>query len=143
MIKNLILQELESYKYDFQYLKEKSNEIEVLKNELKKIYDRLNDIDNSFLDTQELQNQSKLILNKLTEEDDYIIEILDKKKKIEQRINNLEQPYKSIFYLKYIKFFTFDEIADKMCYSTKRIYQLHKEGIIQYLNFEKENNFEL
>ena len=39
------------------------------------------------------------------------------------------QPYRVIFYLKYISLLTFDQIADKLNYSTKRIYQLHNEGL--------------
>ena len=52
-----------------------------------------------------------------------------KKKRIDQLIERLNQPYRIIMYLKYITFLTFDQIADQMNYSTKRIYQLHSEGV--------------
>lgn len=132
MNKNLLIKELENYKYDFQYYQEKSKEIEKLKNAIKKSYDRLNDMKLNKIDTTNLNKQIQQIIDKQTREENFLLTILEKKQQIEERISSLDQPYKNIFFMKYINLNTFDEIALKMNYSTKRIYQLHKKGLSIY-----------
>lgn len=132
MNKNLLIKELENYKYDFQYYQEKSKEIEKLKNAINKSYDRLNDMKLNKIDTTDLNKQIQQIIDKQTSEENFLLTILEKKQQIEERISSLDQPYKNIFFMKYINLNTFDEIALKMNYSTKRIYQLHKKGLAIY-----------
>ena len=67
-------------------------------------------------------------------EEESLIEILNKKQKIETIIKKLEQPYRNIIYLKYIRFYTYDQIADKMHYSSKRIYQLHTIALEKFID---------
>ena len=141
MEKEDAIKELESYKYDFQYYQEKSNEIEKLKNEIKKSYERLNEMMQNKIENSELECQLQKIIDKQSKEEDFLLSILNKKQEIEKRISLLDQPYKNIFFMKYINLNTFDEIALKMNYSTKRIYQLHKIGLSIYCNLfsEKES----
>ena len=63
-----------------------------------------------------------------------ISKIVKKKKYIETLFQKLIQPYQILMYLRYISFLTFDEIADRMNYSTKRIYQLHTEALNKLLD---------
>lgn len=132
MNQNTLIKELENYKYDFQYYLEKSKEIDKLKNEIQKSYERLQDMMAKKLDTGDLTKQLQLIIDKQSKEEDFLLSILSKKQEIERRISSLDQPYKNIFFMKYINLNTFDEIALKMNYSTKRIYQLHKKGLNIY-----------
>ena len=93
---------------------------------------------------KEVETMNKLILagkgsnflstTKLYEEAE-MSKIIEKKKHIENLLQNLSQPYRTIMYMKYITFLTFDQIADRMNYSTKRIYQLHGEAINKLLIF--------
>lgn len=103
----------ESYWYDSQYLKEKFKEVEIF-NKL-----TMNQSDSAFLMDTKVNEQLE------------IKKILEKKKYIETLIQKLHQPYRTILYMKYISFFTFDQIADKIHYSTKRIYQLHSDALNQ------------
>jgi len=128
-MKNVIIQELENYKYEFQYFQEKSKEIERLKKEIQKSYNRLNELKENKIDTTELNNQIQIIADKQSKEENALLSILSKKQEIEKRLERLPQPYKNIFFLKYISLNTIDEIALKMNYSSKRIYQLHKKGV--------------
>ncbi len=105
----------EDYWYDNQYLKEKSKEIMTTNNYLANT-----DAKNFFDDSINYEKQQ-------------IALILHKKQHIESLIQTLNQPYKTLMYLKYITFLTFDQIADRMSYSTKRIYQLHNEAINKIL----------
>ena len=129
---NKALRELEDYKYEYQYFQEKSKEIDRLKKEIQKSYDRLNELKANKIDTTELNIQLQKIIDKQTSEENALLNILERKQSIEKKLDNLPQPYKNIFFLKYISMNTFDQIALKMNYSTKRIYQLHKKGVILY-----------
>lgn len=111
-LKNL----LEDYWFDNQYLKEKSKEI----TSVSKIFS--------------YSASSQLLDASLQFEEEQIKNILYKKQKVESLIQSLKQPYKTIMYMKYITFLSFDQIADRMNYSTKRIYQLHNEGIAKLLS---------
>ena len=132
MNKNSLIKELENYKYDFLYFQEKSKEIEKLKQETQKSYARLMEMKNNQMDTKNLNAHLQFILDKQTKEEETLLSILSKKQEIENRIAKLDQPYRNIFFFKYINMNTFDEIAYKMNYSSKRIYQLHKKGLEIY-----------
>lgn len=106
---------LEDYWFDNQYLKEKSKEI----TSVSKL------IANS--------SSSQIFDDSIHYEEEQMKNILNKKRYIESLIQNLNQPYKTLMYMKYITFLTFDQIADRMNYSTKRIYQLHNEAITKLL----------
>lgn len=137
---NKYLKELENYKYDYQYFLEKSKDIEKFKIEIEKSLQRLNELKNNKIETSNLNKQIQIILEKQSNEENALLKILSKKQQIEKLIDSLGQPYKNIFFLKYISGKTFDEIAYKMNYSTKRIYQLHKEGIDIYISKIESSN---
>ncbi len=121
MEKHELKEYLEEYMYDYQYLKAKINEIEK--------YDKMigkNITSSSFSDNKEYEEQK-------------MSKLMDKKREIESTIDLLKQPYRTVMYLKYICFSTFDQIADKLSYSTKRIYQLHGEGLEQLSSILTDN----
>ena len=105
----------EEYWFDNQYLKEKVKEVETV---------------NKLLLTE---RDSTLLLNTKKYEEAEMSKIIEKKKYIESLIQELSQPFRTIMYMKYITFLTFDQIADRMNYSTKRIYQLHTEALNKLL----------
>lgn len=112
---------LDDYWYDVQYLKEKTKELNSINILLKT---------NSPASFKQIKKH----------EEHQISQIIENKKYVETLFQNLHQPYRTIMYMKYISFLTFDQIADKMNYSTKRIYQLHSEGlniILNNINSEK------
>lgn len=106
-----IIKELEEYWYDQQYLKEKIKEVE----QIDKIANKKDAP--SFLDETKQIEESEIRM------------YFKKKKSLEKKIQNLSQPYRTLMYLKYISFLNFDQIAYRMNYSKKRIYQLHSEAI--------------
>ncbi len=120
-LKNL----LEDYWFDNQYLKEKSKEI----NNVSKLFS--------------YSSSSQLLDDSLQYEEAQIKNILCKKQKVESLIQSLNQPYKTIMYMKYITFLTFDQIADRMNYSTKRIYQLNNEGLTKLLSNINNNEINI
>ena len=57
---------------------------------------------------------------------------------MEDLIQLLEQPFKTIIYMRYIDNLTMDQIADKLDYSTARIYQLHNIGLNRLLDIAND-----
>ena len=115
MTKECLKELLEEYWYDNQYLKEKAKEVETMNKLI------LAGKGSDFLSETKLYEEAEMS------------KIIEKKKHIENLLQNLTQPYRTIMYMKYITFLTFDQIADRMNYSTKRIYQLHGEAINKLL----------
>lgn len=122
MLKSELKTLLEDYWYDNQYLKEKAKEVESI---------------NSLIRSGKA---SEFIMNTKNYEESEMSKIVEKKKYIEGLFQKLNQPYRTIMYMKYISFLTFDQIADRMNYSTKRIYQLHSEAISILLRTINEQN---
>jgi len=113
---------LEDYWYDNQYLKEKAKEVETMDSLIRS------------------GKGSDFIMSTKKYEESEMSKIIEKKKYIEGLFQKLNQPYRTIMYMKYITFLTFDQIADRMSYSTKRIYQLHGEAIVILLKSINDSN---
>ena len=127
-----LIKELENFYYDNQYLKEMK---EIIKQEdfgLAKIYSSLQDMKTLHVEIGDLDIKLKNFLEKLIDEEESLLNALEKKQKIHNQINSIDPPFKNVLYYRYICDNTFSEIADKMNYSTKRIYQLHKQAITIY-----------
>ena len=132
-MKDKKLEELESYVYDNQYFLEKSKDVDNLKKDIGTILYRINDMKLKNIDTREIESRLNILFENQAKEEKFLQRLVVKKEEIEHRIDDMPQPYKNILFLKYIKGNSFDEIAKKMHYSTKRIYQLHKEGVKIYI----------
>ena len=131
-MKDLLVLELENYKYDYQYLQERIKSMEVLRKELLTLKAEINDMRIKKNDTYYLELKLNTINDRLKKEEEYLTLIIEKKNLIENRIELMPQPAKTILYFKYIKDYSFDIVAEKMSYSSKRIYQLHKEALNLY-----------
>jgi|AGTN01.1.fsa_nt_gi hypothetical protein len=123
--------ELNNFLYDSFYYDEKYKELNASTKHLEALDTQL-----SFLikyDTKDkLKTNFNQIIEKYAEEERILVNLMARKQRLEERISRLVQPYKNILYLKYIKKYRFEIIADKMSYSVKRIYQLHAESIKLY-----------
>ncbi len=133
MMKAEAKRELENYVYDFEYYREKISERERYKDEVRQSLSRVKEL-NSYSENGLFRAQKSFdaIIASEAREEETLVEILNRKQKIESVILKMEQPYKTIIYLKYMRFYTFDQISEKMHYSTKRIYQLHAIAIDRF-----------
>lgn len=129
---NILIKELQNLCHDYQYLKEMIDNIETQNLGVQKIYSSLKEMKRLKLDIGTLDIKLEKFLEKLIEEEEYLIETIEQRQKIQQRIQHIEQPHRNILFFRYICGKTFEEIAGKMNYSTKRIYQLHKESLYIY-----------
>lgn len=124
-------EELCSYIYDSFYYEEKYIEVNLMRKRLETLS---NQTVNQYYQgiNEQLIKSIHLIAEKQIAEENLLIELLNKKQLMENKINNIKQPFKNVLYLRYIKTLDYEVIADKMNYSVKRIYQLHNEAIKFY-----------
>ncbi len=139
MTKEKIKRLLESYKYDVQLFNEKLKDVNKLKNDISKLAESNKVYKMSQISSTEIENNFNSFIERQIVEENKLLTILNKKQKIEEYINKLPQPYQTIFYLKYISLMSFEEIAETLNYSIKRIYQLHNEGLATLMNNSTEN----
>lgn len=139
-MKSELINKLESYIYDYQYFLEKSKDVDNIKKEIDTLMSRRNDMKLKNMCTDELDRRMDFLIENQTKEEKNMSKLIIQKEEIEIRVEDMPQPYKNILFLKYIKGNSFDEIAKKMHYSTKRIYQLHKEGVEIYVQLVEQLN---
>lgn len=123
---------LENYAYDYEYFIEKSNERERFKFEMQNSIERAQYLYECDPDGEKGCSELKEIIEREKKEEEFLADILRRKQLIEDIIKILPQPERTILYLKYIRFYSFGQIAAKMHYSTKRIYQLHAVGLERF-----------
>jgi DNA-directed RNA polymerase specialized sigma subunit len=122
---------LSNYRYNLITIQEKQKHLEDLKSLILKISERQKHI-NDLKDNEESKLQLDKILNKQIKAEQELLNEVTKQNKIENVINTLSQPGKTILLFRYISCMTFDEIALKLHYSSKRIYQLHSVAIEEF-----------
>jgi len=105
---------LEELEFDNKYLNRKLKEIDKIKRQIREIPS-----------DKEARPLKEIVAN----ETKRLKKFIAKKEKVEDLIESLCQPYRTLMYLRYMNFLTFDQVAREMNYSTKRIYQLHNEGL--------------
>lgn len=135
--KSKALQDLESYWFENQYYAERRKDAETLATEINNCLFQQKDMELKGYDTTAIKFEIEQMLLKQKNDESALIIINAKNKKIESLIEDMPQPHKNVLFLKYIKNNSFEQIAGKMSYSNKRIYQLHKEALQIYT--ERQN----
>lgn len=126
MNKNDAKRALENYIYDYQYYLEKSKVREKTKDRVYQSIQRVKHLEEyASCDMSELQANIQTLIDIETKEEKMLIEILRKKQQIDSIIEKLDSIDRTIIYMRYTQTYTFEQIADKLNYSVKRIYQLH------------------
>lgn len=138
MNKKELIKELENYKYDYEYFIERyknAKELNDIINELNTTSEKINDTDTTLISLN-----LKDIADEQVREETALLGMIKRKHEIEERIDDIQQPYRSVLLYRYVSLYSFGEIAKKMNYSTKRIYQLHQKGIDLYVEKYSSNN---
>ena len=132
-IKNL----LESYKFEVKYYNERRTEADIVMNNIKATIKVLNNIKDEVPNKDLVKDLILSYTKDVLKIENNLAEINLKIKSIENLIENVSQPYRNVLHYKYIVGLSVEQIADKMNYSTQRIYQLHEIGINEII--EKED----
>ena len=128
MRRGKIIKELENYKYDYEYFVERFKNAK----EFKTIINILNNKTQIVADSKKSLELEEIEKEQIDEEN-ALLNMIKQKHAVEERIDKLQQPYKSVLLYRYVSLYSFGEIAQKMNYSTKRIYQLHQKGVELYI----------
>lgn len=128
-------QELREYRDNIKYIEEKQNDAEELKTRIEKMTTNITGMPNAKgenLDKapfEESLDRIKEIEKKCREK---LEELLLKKFIVENKIEQLEQPFKSILYLRYIRGNTLNKVSDDLGYSYDHICKLHGKALKNY-----------
>ncbi|MDR2047569.1 MAG: DUF1492 domain-containing protein [Clostridiales bacterium] len=124
--------ELSGYIYDSQYYNDKHNDIIKMNKQLMELSYKLQQLTNFNKDTATIEASIGELIREHLKEEKFLLAALEKKHILERKLNEMKQPYRTILYFRYIHNMSFKEIANKMNYSDKRIYQLHREALELY-----------
>ncbi len=128
-------QELREYRDNIKYIEEKQNDAEELKTRIENITGRITGMPNAKgdnLDKAPFEESLDRIKEIEKDCDKKLEELLIKKFIVENKIEQLEQPQKSILYLKYIRGINLYKVSEELNYSYKHIKRLHQEAIENY-----------
>lgn len=127
--------ELGSYLQDKKLLKEKEMELAELITMATKITTELNDMPKGSPSIQDrMAEYATEIVQMKDEKYSQIISMYKTKKKIEDKIDKLEQPYRNILYYKYIKGLSLTDVAHEIRYNYDYTKSLHGTALVKYLN---------
>jgi DNA-directed RNA polymerase specialized sigma subunit len=129
--------ELSSYVYDNQYYNDKRGEVIKINEQLTELSSKLQKLMPVSLDSAEIEASIRELIGKHLEEKKFLLAALEKKHILERKLNGMKQPYRTVLYFRYIRNMGFKEIAKKMNYSDKRIYQLHREALELYMEYSE------
>lgn len=131
------VKELREYRDNIKYIDEKQLDAEELKARIFNISAKLSDMPRgkgANLEKAPIEET----LDKLREIEkdcnNKLQELLLKKFVVENKIEQLEQPYKSILYLKYIRGMRLPMIANDLNYSIQHIKRMSKDALEKYAN---------
>lgn len=128
-------QELREYRDNIKYIEEKQNDSEELRTRIENISSKISGMPNAkgenpekapFEESLDKIKQIEIDCNKKLKE------LLLKKFVVENKIEQLEQPYKSILYLKYIRGINLYKVSEGLNYSYIHIKRMHIEAIEKY-----------
>lgn len=133
----LAKQELREYRDNIKYIEEKQNDAEELRTRIEKITSNITGMPNakgSNLDKTPFEESLDRIQEIQKDCNKKLQELLIKKYLVENKIEQLAQPYKSILYLKYIRGINLFKVSEELNYSYRQIKRLHQEAVEKYAN---------
>lgn len=128
--------ELREYRDNIKYIDEKQSDSEELRNRIEKMsssnVDGLPKGKGSNPDEAPFEESLDKIMQIQEDCKEKLRELLIKKFLVENKIDQLEQPYRSILYLKYIRGINLYKTSEELGYSYSHIKKLHQEAIGKY-----------
>lgn len=126
-------EELKAYIYDKTFIEERMQDIEERKVLLEKITATITDTPGATSIVQDKVAEGIANIMDLTADLEKLIEELKEKQiKIENKIDKLEQPYKNILYMMYIKGNSLVTVASNMNYSYVHMCREHGNALRKY-----------
>lgn|GEM_PF-690511 len=125
--------DLKSYLHNLLYLKQKEDDIKEFRCKIEKTTKVLSDMPHAKGFRSSLEDQIAKLIELEDEHREIFIFINQKRLQIEKKISQIPQPKRNVLYLRYIKGYTVEKIAELMNYSYIQIIRIHKEAISDYI----------
>lgn len=127
-------QELKEYKDNIDYLKEKQEDLEELRTFLEKSTTRLSKTktSNSSMSSDKILDGIGRIESIEKEYDKKLQELLLKKFVVDDKIEKLEEPYKSLLFYRYSRRMPWQQVARKIELSLRDTYRKHGKALQLY-----------
>lgn len=130
--------ELREYRDNIKYIDEKQSDSEELRSRIEKIsnsnVDGLPKGRGTNPDEAPFEESLDKIMQIQEDCKEKLRELLIKKFMVENKIEQLEQPYKSIIYMKYIRGINLYKVSEELGYSYKQVKRLHQTALEKYAN---------
>lgn len=132
-----IKKELGEYLQNKELLADKEKDLEELIAKAEKVTTELSDMPKGSPIVQDRMAEfSSMIVDLKNERLGQLIKMYKSKKKIEDSIDKLEQPYRNILYYRYIKGYDLTQVANKIHYNYTYTCDLHGTALIKYKSTE-------
>lgn len=127
-------QELNEYRENIKYIEEKLNDTEEVRSKVEKVTTMLsltktnksNESPDKFADAICRLDELKIDCSKKLEE------LIIKKFQIDEKIENMEQPYRNILFYRYTRGKSWNDVANDLGYTREYICNLHGEALYLY-----------
>lgn len=135
-----IKKELNSYRYDLDLIEEMKCEIEEYRNKATSCTSQLNDMPSGSKKIQDkIAEYAAIIADLEKEKYDLLIAMEQNKQKIENKIMQIDQPYRNILFFSYIRGLDLNKVAVRINYSYKWTCDLHITALEKYAELEAMN----
>lgn len=125
-------EELNQYKYARKKVDETLEEYQKYKDRAEKMTSIISDMPRGTNNGDKVADNATIMADLSKEYERRWVEAEKEKLRIEQNIDNVEEPYRTILHKRYIEELNFEKIADDMGYSYVRITHLHGEALLGY-----------
>lgn len=125
-------EELLQYKYARKKVDEALEEYEKYKTRAEKMTTIISDMPRSTINTNKVEDNAVEMADISRVYEERWLEAEKEKLEVEQKIEKVEEPYRTILHKRYVEELNFEKIADEMGYSYVRITHLHGEALLEY-----------
>lgn len=125
-------EELLQYKYARKKVDEALEEYEKYKTRAEKMTTIISDMPRGTSNTNKVEDNAVEMADISRIYEERWLEAEKEKLEVEQKIEKVEEPYRTILHKRYVEELNFEKIADEMGYSYVRITHLHGEALIEY-----------
>lgn len=127
-------EELKEYRDSLKYIQEKQEDLEELRTYLEKVTTRLSKTKTSSnsMSSDKMSDGISKIEAIEKEYDKKLQELLLKKFVVDEKIDKLEEPYRSLLFYRYARRFSWQEVAKEIDYSVSDTYRKHGKALYLY-----------
>lgn len=125
-------EELSQYKYARKKVEETLEEYERYKTRAEKVTSIVSDMPRGTSNSNKVEDNAVMMADISREYEKRWFEAEKEKLRIEQNIDRVREPYRTLLHKRYIEELNFEKIADDMGYSYVRITHLHGEALLEY-----------